>query len=164
MIGESDLHQFTSDTWATVLGLDLEPTGRAFQPSTDTVTGCVQVSGEWRGAVVLVCPTPLAKRVAAVMFDLPAGEAAADFQSDAIGELINILGGNIKAMLPGPSYLSLPAVAHGTEYAVRIPGGECVAEGVFECEGQPFMIAVVEAHESPSKLRSLEVGCAAACI
>lgn len=164
MIGESELHQFTSDTWATVLGLDLEPTGRAFQPSTDTVTGCVQVSGGWRGAVVLVCPVPLAKRVAAVMFDLPPDGADAEFQSDAIGELVNILGGNVKAMLPGPSHLSLPAVAHGTQYAVRIPGGECVAEGVFECEGQPFLIAVVEAQGSPTKLRAPEAECAAACI
>lgn len=148
MIGEAEIHQFTSDTWATVLGLDLEPSGRAFETTSDTITGCVQVTGGWQGAVVLVCPVPLARRVSAVMFGLEAEAVTLEHESDAIGELSNILGGNIKSLLPSPSYLSLPAVAHGTSYAVRIPGGQCVAEGVFECEGEPFMIAIVEAAQN----------------
>lgn len=152
MIGEAEIQQFTSDAWTSVLGLDLEPTGRAFATTTDTITGCVQVTGGWRGTVVLVCPVPLARKVSAVMFGLSPDAVSVEHETDAIGELINILGGNIKALLPGPSYLSLPTVAHGTSYAVRIPGGQCIAEGVFESESELFMIAVVEAAESPAKL------------
>ena len=38
---------------------------------------------------------------------------------DALGELANVVGGNVKAVLPGPSVLGLPEV--GTAPAGRPP-------------------------------------------
>ncbi|QCC78154.1 chemotaxis protein CheX [Nocardioides daphniae] len=32
---------------------------------------------------------------------------------DAVGELVNMVGGNVKSLVPGPSQLSLPLVATG---------------------------------------------------
>ncbi|TIC83622.1 chemotaxis protein CheX [Nocardioides sp. GY 10113] len=33
--------------------------------------------------------------------------------ADAVGELVNMVGGSLKSILPGPSALSLPTVAAG---------------------------------------------------
>jgi chemotaxis protein CheX len=33
--------------------------------------------------------------------------------ADAVGELVNMIGGNVKSLMPGPSALSLPVVAAG---------------------------------------------------
>jgi chemotaxis protein CheX len=33
--------------------------------------------------------------------------------ADAVGELANMIGGNIKGLMPGPSVLTLPVVASG---------------------------------------------------
>jgi len=33
--------------------------------------------------------------------------------ADAVGELVNMIGGNVKSLMPGPSVLSLPVVAAG---------------------------------------------------
>ncbi|NIQ01639.1 MAG: chemotaxis protein CheX, partial [Nitrospinaceae bacterium] len=55
------------------------------------------------------CPIPLARQAAAIMFQLQEDTAGPEEIQDAFGELANITGGNIKALLPEPSYLSLPA-------------------------------------------------------
>ncbi|MDX2493579.1 MAG: chemotaxis protein CheX, partial [Desulfuromusa sp.] len=62
---------------------------------------------------------------------------------DAVGELANMLGGSIKAILdPEGSkvQLSMPSAIHGEEYSV-----DCLAESElvtvpFVFNGQPFMV------------------------
>ena len=46
---------------------------------------------------------------------LDAQEVEPDEVADAAGELVNIIGGNLKTLLPTPSKLGLPEVA-------RVPG------------------------------------------
>ena len=90
------------------------------------------------------CSGGLARRVASTMFATDACELSADQVSDALGELTNIIGGNIKALLPEPSQLSMPAVTEGTDYLFTIPGSRPAAQLSFTCEGKPFQITVLE--------------------
>ena len=39
--------------------------------------------------------------------------------ADALGELANVVGGNVKAVLPGPSVLGLPEVGTAPNPATR---------------------------------------------
>jgi hypothetical protein len=55
-----------------------------------------------------------------------------------------MIGGNLKALLPGPSNLSLPAVTDGADYAPRVPGSRVMSRAGFECWDQPFVITVME--------------------
>jgi chemotaxis protein CheX len=68
----------------------------------------------------------------------PQGEAEL---VDAIGEIANMTGGNVKALLPGPSVLSLPEVAAGTAAAVP---GRPVSRLAFAVDSSPLVVAVVE--------------------
>ena len=56
--------------------------------------------------------------------------------SYSMGELANIIGGNLKGLLPGPSVLSVPRVAECEPVAVH------AKQLVFCCEGQPFSVTV----------------------
>ena len=58
--------------------------------------------------------------------------------ADAFGEIANVVGGNVKAALPGPSALSLPDV--GAAPAVRNPADVCRIDVVWR--GEALSISV----------------------
>jgi chemotaxis protein CheX len=129
-----------------MLGLEAKP-----QPSLTSgsvrqkfVTGCIQITGAWQGAVTVECSGGLARNVAAIMFGMDACDVCQDHINDALGEITNIISGNIKALLPEPSHLSMPAVTEGTDYFFTICGSKPVSEASFSCDGRPFKITVLE--------------------
>jgi chemotaxis protein CheX len=133
----------TSDVWTSFTGKEIgaEDEG-ALADSGEVTVGCVAVTGAWQGCVLLAAPTPLARTVAAAMFDLPADRLTDDEVADALGELTNMIAGNVKSLLPGPSSLSMPAVTVGASYTVRIPRGLLVNRVSVTCEGQRLTVSV----------------------
>lgn len=77
------------------------------------VTATVRILGAWRGCVVLTTPEPLARAAAAAMLGVRTEQLSRADVADAVGELANVVAGNLKSLLPAPSTLSLPAVAAG---------------------------------------------------
>jgi chemotaxis protein CheX len=129
------------------LGLELTRMSLPHAPpaaATTSFTACVQITGAWEGAVSVRCALPLAARVAAGMFDTEPTGITADDIHDAIGELANMVGGNVKALLPGPSALSLPAVIEGSEYRTTVPGTDRANELGFACEAGALTVSVFE--------------------
>jgi chemotaxis protein CheX len=108
------------------------------------IASCIQITGAWNGAVLLDCTIEAAQSAAKVMFGVePADLSAADTQ-DAIAELSNMIGGNIKALVSGKCFLSLPAVVEGGDYRARVPGARMVNRVSFTALGQTIMITVLE--------------------
>jgi chemotaxis protein CheX len=103
----------------------------------------VQVEGAWDGAVVLACPQELATKLAAAMFD-SAGEPSPSDVQDALGEITNMLAGNIKALLPHPSRITLPVVAFGSDYQLAMLGTHIRAEVTFSSQGESFVVSVLQ--------------------
>ena len=62
--------------------------------------------------------------------------------ADALGELVNIIGGNLKCLLPEPSQLSLPTVSLGAAHVVTVPGAGLLKHVELECDGERLHIAV----------------------
>ncbi|CAM3441845.1 chemotaxis protein CheX [Nocardioides dubius] len=87
-------------------------------PAHDWSTS-VSVDGAWSGRITLYLSDAGAQLIAGRMLAsviaadpaAPAALAEEDLR-DAIGELANILGGNLKSLMPEPSVLSLPVVEH----------------------------------------------------
>ena len=133
------------DVWSSFLGMDLEadPLGAgAEMPAGRTVTGCVHVTGEWRGSIFLECGADLAQAAAEAMFAAEPGTLSHDEVSDALGELTNMIGGNIKSLLPAPSALSVPSVAEGESYTVRVPGAVRVEHVPLLSPGGPLSVSI----------------------
>jgi chemotaxis protein CheX len=78
------------------------------------------------------------------MFGVEIYETMPDQVSDALGELTNIISGNIKSLLPEPSSLSLPAVAEGSDCYFRVIGTRVMQKLGFVFEGEPFQVTIVE--------------------
>ncbi len=142
---EHDITQYTELIWKNVLGMEVAKSEKVYQPDhlDNALASCVHISGEWSGTVTLHCPSTLARKAAAIMFSVSEAEAELQDIQDALGELANMTGGNLKAMFPEPCYLSLPTVAV-TNFNLRVPGSELVCLISFTCENKPFSISVLK--------------------
>ncbi len=145
VVTAADITSIAQDVWSSFLGMALEahPLG-AEAPALEgrTMTGTVHVSGEWQGTVFLEVPTDLAHAAAEAMFAAEPGTLPADEVCDALGELTNMVGGNIKSLLPAPSKLSIPSVAEGESYTVRVPGAVLVDRVALVCAAGPVHVSV----------------------
>ena len=151
-IDESEIGKLTESIWATVLGLEVEPGVRPATPvgPVDVLTGCVHITGAWQGALLLDCPVALVRLAAAIMFREELEAITKEQIHDTLGELTNITGGNLKGLLPSPSYLSLPAVADGTDYTLRVLDSRLLAQAAFRCRDFPFLVSVLERNAATS--------------
>jgi chemotaxis protein CheX len=145
-IAQDTIQDSVTTIWSSMLGMEAQP--NASRPPSTTppvyLTGCVQITGAWQGAVTLDCPCELAKHAAAVIFDMPLDDVGSLEMHDTLGELTNIIGGNFKSFLPEPCNLSLPAVTQGTDYAFRILDSEVVNRVGFQCKGYPFVVTILK--------------------
>ena len=143
-ITDSDIFQITETVWSSVLGLHLEPSDHAISEKDQKgfLGAYVRITGTWTGVVTLRCSSGLAQQAARAMFasDNPSLEDIRDM----LGELVNMIGGNIKSLLPNPCHLSLPAVTVGLDSRFNSPGECLVTQVVCSCEGQPLLISILQ--------------------
>ena len=137
MVGLTELVQVTHGVLFPLLGqVDDLSDERVVQKSM--LRGSVAISGTTRAWVIVDCSELLARRLTAAMFDASEDELRQEDVDDAIGEIANIIGGNLKAMLPGPSQLSLPSIQHSVEARPKAP----VLEQVFDCSGEALRVCL----------------------
>ena len=141
---EKEIEGLAISIWATLFDPGLALTRRTdVLPDALAVSGIVHVNGAWRGAVLLQCSAPLAQRLTAALFQ-SAGPHDAEDLRDTVGELTNMLAGNVKALLPSPSAISLPTVAFGSDYALMVVGTTALATVVFDCAGEPLVVSLLQ--------------------
>ena len=83
-----------------------------------------------------------------MMFEMEPGELGEDEITDAIGELTNMIGGNLKACMPQPTSIGLPSIVEGKNYSLRMPGSREVTRVGFEFQGASVIVALLEVEES----------------
>jgi len=148
-LATEDISRLTEDIWLSTLGLAVRPSDQTVPErlSGRTLDGIVTITGDYHGAVVVQCPLGLAARLARAMFDLGAARPTLADMQDALGEITNMTGGNIKALLPGTCHLSLPAVVEGEDYTIRVPGSRTTHRAVFACGDESFVVSIVSSGE-----------------
>ena len=85
----------------------------------DSITGMVGLAGVHKGMVAIHIPNPLALAITTSFLGMDVEEVNEDVQ-DAIGEIANMLGGNVKTILSDKGkdiQLSLPSTISGEEYS-----------------------------------------------
>jgi chemotaxis protein CheX len=140
---DEEILGITRDVWESFTGRAIDVAdGQARPGGGDVTVGCVSFTGAWQGSVLLACPAQLARMAAAAMFDRPAEQLDDREVADALGELTNMVGGNIKSLIPGPSRLSMPAVTVGASPTVKPPRAALVTTVSLACEGLPLTVSV----------------------
>ena len=148
MLSKHQILEISQEIWESLLGMEIEPSdasGNSFSDSKRTVTGFVNIGGAWQGTILLEVSDTLSQQFAATMLGISPDEVSEQDVADALGELTNMVGGNIKSLLPAPSNLSIPSVAEGSDYSIWAPGTDLLAQVTLRCAGQPMLITVRQA-------------------
>jgi chemotaxis protein CheX len=74
--------------------------------------------------------------------EMPA--AIDDDVRDVMGELANMVAGNLKSLLPRGVDLSMPSVVEGSDYSLRVCGVNAVERMTFSSTTGIFRITLIE--------------------
>jgi chemotaxis protein CheX len=142
---ESRIRSIVRTVWSTQLGLEILDAEDAVQPSSSpTMTAAIHISGDYHGGIRLECSRAIVRSAASVMFDLPADQLVDDDERDVIGELANVVAGNIKALIPGTNSISLPTIVEGSDYRVSTLDVRSSADYSFTLDGESMTVTVME--------------------
>jgi chemotaxis protein CheX len=92
------------------------------------VHSSVSITGSWHGHIVVACSAGAAKLVAAAFLMVEPAEVTDADLADVLGELANIIGGNVKSMLPDGCFISLPHVVTAPASVNHWPSASMVCE------------------------------------
>lgn len=143
-----DIYQFTESVFMSMLSLEVQPSDVEL-PSTELITGAIYYAGPWKGAVLLQCDPREAYEFTARLMGVPQPESFDDDVRDAMGEITNIIGGNLKPILPRGVGLSMPSVVSGRPSALRICGEAPLLRLAFSCVAGPFWLTILGLSEDP---------------
>ena len=123
-VTEEMLHPILEDIFSTMFGMPMEAKGQVSEVHIDgrACLCSISITGTWNGIVLVQCSDALAKEIGTVMFSSDAETISKAEIKDAMGEITNMVGGNLKRILPGPSVLSLPNVMFGSDLSWKVPG------------------------------------------
>jgi len=137
----SDLTRVANDVFQAMMDLPIE-LREAWSAPAEVVTASVYLAGEWRGAVLVECARPQAYAFTSRFMGVEA--PALDDMRDTMGEIANMLAGNLKSVLPRGVGLSMPSVVEGTDYSLRVCGGNSVERIAFSSPIGEFCVTLIE--------------------
>lgn len=138
------LAELSEAVWSQTLGLSLEPVGAPPTNTGRTLEGHVHISGKWQGTIVVQCSLAAARDAAQIMFSSQEPAESSQDVQDAVGELVNMIGGNIKSLMSEDGcYLSLPIVIEGGDYTVRMAGARVISRRAFVSGQEPVVVTLL---------------------
>lgn len=108
-VDSSLLQQIATDVLSDMLGLELFRTESGTE-ATSQLVASIRISGDWQAGLEVLTSVNGSRRLAEQMFELPADELTEEDIADALGEIANMIGGNLKGLSFGETKLSLPCV------------------------------------------------------
>jgi chemotaxis protein CheX len=134
----ADLQEIADQVWSSYLDPEcLDPLLPA-DPADDRfdALSSVSITGSWRGQVVFACTEKAARAATARFMGMDPAEVRVEDIVDVLGELANIVGGNVKGMLPAGCLVSMPHVVIGPGVDTHWPGVVRVANLASEWQGE----------------------------
>jgi len=119
-ISEGDLATLVAETWAPSVGLEVSIVD---PPDDDEVpfVGFVELTGAWNGKVAVEASEDFLRDLAVIMFGVPSDEVSDEDRLDALGELSNVMAGNVKLFAGGDCEMSLPTKGRKAPHDPSLP-------------------------------------------
>ena len=143
--------EVTVNTFKEFVGVDVSPRHPHFlDPDKGfewDISAVIGLSGTVKGAVIVSMKTELAIKLA----DLLAGPGHTELDSDVVdivGEINNIIAGNIKPKVPNGEkiVISIPTIIKGKEHSIAWPSKQtrilCIPHKAFENDIFHLMVAI----------------------
>lgn len=136
-VGAATLSDIVADLAESLFPDDPRPVVVPHRDPHEPVGARIRISGGWDGVVVLRMSRAFAEQLAQRLFLLSEGAVVDADVLDVLGEVVNIVGGNVKALLPGENQLSLP---HPRLVDLAVPDGGLVSTVLWGAE--PVQISI----------------------
>src|ERR1700679_126555 len=142
-VSEEMVAQIVESVFITMMNLEVFPGRIPWSPSRGQLTSAVHLSGKWNGGGLLECNRWQACRFAGRFLSMDPPDTVNDDVRDVLGELANMIGGNMKSAVATGLNLSIPSVTDGSDYGQRICGSEIHNRLRFECAEGPFWVPLL---------------------
>ena len=139
--------EIVKSVFLTMMELEVVTSETPSAPTGDRLTSFVQLNGEWNGAVMFECTRSQACQFAGRILGMEPPEAVDDDVRDMLGELANMIGGNMKCTMATGVRLSMPTVMEGNDYEMRVCGSEVLERLGFQCDQGNFWVTVLVTRE-----------------
>ena len=139
----SELTQIVEYVFQTMMGLEVSEVEHSWSPGVDQLTATIHLAGDWNGVLALECGHQQACAFAARFLSMEKPEMLDDLVRDVLGELANMIGGNLKCVLAGGLRLSMPSVVDGADHNLRVCRSGIRERLVFKCAEGVFSVAVL---------------------
>jgi len=143
--------EVTVNTFKEFVGIDISPRHPHFlDPDKGfewDISAVIGLSGVVKGAVIISMKADLAIKLTDMLTDDTHSEIDADV-IDAIGEINNIIAGNIKPKVPNGDkiVISIPTIIKGKEHSIAWPSKQtrilCIPHKAFENDIFHLMVAI----------------------
>jgi chemotaxis protein CheX len=157
----AELTEIVVSVFTTMMGLEVSESTTEWFPNEDRLISAVHLTGDWNGAVQFECNRRQACHFAGLFLSMDPPFAVNDVVRDVLGELANMIGGNLKCVLRQGIQLSMPSVVDGGEYSIRICGAEVRKRIAFACTEGTFWVTILTAQNLMGipLLRADDLGC-----
>ena len=142
-IQPNQLAQIVESVFGAMMGVEASECGSPWFPNGERLTAAVHLAGDWNGAVLLECDRQQACRFAGSFLSIDPPDTVDDVVRDVLGELANMIGGNLKCVLTPGIRLSMPSVVDGSDYGIRVCKAEICVRLAFHCAEGPFWVTVL---------------------
>jgi chemotaxis protein CheX len=141
------LTQIVQSVFITMMNIEVHLCDAPWSPTGDRMTSLVYLTGDWNGAIILECNPKMACHFAGRILDMDPPERVDDDVRDVLGELSNMIGGNMKSGMSIGIRLSMPSVMNGRDYDLRICGSEVQERLAFQCDDGNFWVTILTTRE-----------------
>jgi chemotaxis protein CheX len=139
-----DLARIVQSVFSTMMDVEVAVSAAPWTHTSDTITSAVQFVGAWKGAALVECRAPQAFQLAARFMGIDVPVEIDEEVRDVMGELANMVAGNLKSLLPHGVDLSMPTVVVGSDYSLHICGVGSVERMTFSSATGDFRITLIE--------------------
>lgn len=144
---DTEVCRIVQDVLSTMTDYPVEASEAEYSLRPDRATCAVFFAGAWGGALLVEVPLAMAFEFTSKLMRIPKPIEFDNDVCDALGELANMIGGNLKSVLPRGANLSMPSVVEGSRYSVHICGGHRNKRMAFAGPDGPFWVTLVETGE-----------------
>lgn len=146
-----ELVPIVQSVFESMMNLDVELSETQWFACDDRISAAIHLSGSWNGALLIECCQSTARELASRFLSMEPEEVVADDICDVLGELANMIAGNLKSLLASGTTLSTPTVVNGGDYSVRVCGVHVQDRLSFSCVNSQLWITILAANDNPAE-------------
>jgi chemotaxis protein CheX len=140
----SDIVQIVESVFGAMMGLETTTSETPWLPGGDRLTASIHLLAEdWKGTVLVECDRNSARLFTGRFLSTAPPDTVNDEVRDVLGELANMIGGNLKCVLKPGARLSIPSIVDGGNYSIRMCGTKTLAKLGFRCVDGLFWVTVL---------------------